>query len=60
MRHDVIERSEFAQINDKRFYFSEGILSLLYSHPYLEELNDFKQQKVRELKNIFWRKSKIF
>lgn len=35
MKHDVIERSEFAQINDKRFYFSEGNVSLLYSHPYL-------------------------
>ena len=27
MKHDVIEKSKFAQINAKRFYFFDGIVS---------------------------------
>ena len=45
MKHDVIEKSKFVQINDKIFYFSDGIVSLPFSHPYLSELNNFKEQK---------------
>ena len=29
----------------KRFYFSDGITSLPLSHPYLKDLNDYKEEK---------------
>ena len=29
---------QFGQLNDKRFYFSNGLISLPFGHPYLEEL----------------------
>ena len=33
---------QFGQLNDKRFYFSNGIISLPCGHPYLE---NFRQEK---------------
>ena len=35
---EEIEKAKFAQINDKRYYFSDGILSLTFSHPFLKEI----------------------
>ena len=35
---------EFGQLNFKIFYFSNGITSLPYSHPYLEELRKEKHK----------------
>ena len=43
MIFEEIEKSKFSQINNKRYYFSNGIVSLPYSHPYLKEI--FKRQK---------------
>ena len=33
---EEIEKSKFAQINNKRYYFSEGIVSLPFSHSILK------------------------
>ena len=37
------EKSKFAQINDKRYYFSDGIVSLPFSHPVLVKIVKFKR-----------------
>ena len=42
---------EFGQLNFKIFYFSNGIISLPYSHPYLEEL--------RKEKHKYWHTDKV-
>ena len=34
---EEIQKSKFAQINDKRYYFSDGIASLPFSHPSLKK-----------------------
>ena len=34
---------QFGQLNDKRFYFYNGIMSLPYGHPYLENLRQEKK-----------------
>ena len=34
---------QFGQLNDKRFYFSNGILLLPFGHPYLEDLRKDKK-----------------
>ena len=39
------EKSKLPQINDKRYYFSNRIVSLLFSHPFLKEIVDFKREK---------------
>ena len=44
-----IEKLKFAQINDKRYYFSDGIVSLPFSHPLLHEINQFKKEKKQKI-----------
>ena len=43
MIFEEIEKSKFSQINNKRYYFSNGIVCLPYSHPYLKEIVNFKR-----------------
>ena len=47
---------QFGQLNDKRFYFSNGILSLPFGHPYLEELRKEKN-KYRNIHNAIQSKN---
>ena len=42
MQMKLLSKVQFGQLNDKRFYFSNGIISLPYGHPYLEELGKKK------------------
>ena len=41
---EEIQKSKFSQINDKRYYFSDGIVSLPFSHPSLKTINDYKEK----------------
>ena len=34
---------KFAQLNDKQYYFSDGIVSLPFGHPSLEEIRNYKK-----------------
>ena len=34
---------KFAQLNDKRYHFSDGIVSLPFEHPSLEEIRNYKK-----------------
>ena len=43
----------FSQLNDKRFYFSDGIVSLPYGHQNLKEIDDFKKEKGQKNREIF-------
>ena len=45
MVFEQIEKSKFAQINDKRYYFSDRIVLLLSSHPFLHKINQLKEDK---------------
>ena len=49
---EEIEKSKFAQINGKRYYFSDGIVSLPFSHPYLHEIVQFKRDKKQTIKSF--------
>ena len=42
---EEIEKSTFVQINDKRYCFSDGIVSLFFSHLYLLDIVQFKRDK---------------
>ena len=50
---DETEKSKFVQINDKRYYFSDGIVSLSFSHPFLKEIVDFKREKNPKNRGVF-------
>ena len=49
---EKIEKSKFAQINDKRYYFSGGIVSLPFSYQYLHEIVQFKRDKKQEIESF--------
>ena len=42
---EEIKKLKFAQINDKRYYFSIGVVLLPFSHPFLLEIVKFKREK---------------
>ena len=50
-------KTKFSQLNDERFYFPDGIVSLPFHHPVLAEINEFKQKRAKELK-IFLEREK--
>ena len=39
-----VSKVQFGQLNNKRFYFSNDLISLPYGHPYLEELRKDKHK----------------
>ena len=57
----TITKSKFPQLNDKRFYFPDGILSLPYGHQSLQEVDEFKKQKGQKIEKYSWQeKEKLF
>ena len=50
----VVTKTKFSQLNDKRFYFPDGVLSLPYDHPSLSEMDNFKSQKGHKIEKYFW------
>ena len=59
MQKKTIVKSKFWQINDKRFYFPDGIVSLPLSHPSLKELNHYIQKRSKDRGIIMGRKTEI-
>ena len=43
-----IVKSKFSQLNNKRFYFSNAIVSLPFGHEALKDLDEFKKKKRAE------------
>ena len=41
----TVVKNEFSQLNDKRFYFPDGIVSLPFYHPLSSRINEFKQKR---------------
>ena len=54
-----VSKVQFGQLNDKRFYFSNGIVSLPYGHPYLENLRKQKD-KYRNIHKVVQTKKDKF
>ena len=47
-------KTKFSQLNDKRFYFADGVVSLPYGHPSLKEIDKFKKEKDQNIEKYFW------
>ena len=41
-----VNKAQFPTLNDKRYYFSDGIVSLPFGNPSLSELRDYKKPKI--------------
>ena len=50
----TVSKTKFSQLNDKRFYFLDGILSLPYGHQSLHEIDKFKKQKGQKIEKYIW------
>ena len=59
MQMKSVIKVQFGQLNNKRFYFSNGLISLPFGHPYLEELRKEKN-KYRAIHKIIQEKNTIF
>ena len=59
MQMKSVSKVEFGQLNDKRFYFSNGIVSLPYGHSLLENLRKHKD-KYRNIHNVIQTKKDKF
>ena len=44
MQMKAVSKVPFGQLNDKQFYFSNGLMSLPYGHPRLEDLRKEKKK----------------
>lgn len=49
-----IAKTKFSQLNDKRFYFPNGIVSLPFGHLSLKEVDKFKKNKGYRIEKYFW------
>ena len=49
-----IKKSKFSQLNDKRFYFPNAIVSLPFGHLVLCEIDKYKKDKGRRTEKYFW------
>ena len=54
MQKKKVMKSKFSQINDKRFYYVDGITSLPLCQPHLQGLIDIKTKKGQRVKRSFW------
>ena len=59
MMRMTVKKVQFASLNDKRYYFSDGIVSLPFGHPSLSELRDYKKLLLKMHTNIKEEKDKL-
>ena len=56
----MIKKKIFSQLNDKRFYFPNGIISLPFGHLYLKEIDEYKNEKGQRIEKYFWDEKENF
>ena len=55
----AVIKSTFSQLNKKRFYFPDGIISLPFGHKNLQEIDNFKKEKGQKMDKHFWEEKEI-
>ena len=59
MKMTSVNKVKFARLNDKRYYFSDGIVSLPFGHILLEKVRQYKKQLTKIHNQIENEKNKI-
>ena len=54
MVQTTVQKTKSSQLNDKRSYFPDWVLSLPYGHKALDEKDEFKKQKGQKIEKYFW------
>ena len=52
-------KTRFSQFNDKRFYFSNGVTSLLLFYPLLKDQAEYKKGKGQKTEKYFWYENEV-
>ena len=61
MTTHMIRKSKFSQLNNKRFYFPNAIVSLPFGHLTLCEIYEYKKNEGQRIEKYFWtEKEKLF
>ena len=60
MVKSAVTKNKFLLLNDKRFYFPDGLVSLPFYHPILAEIDNFKQKKGQKIKFFWEEKENLF
>ena len=47
-------KSKFSQLNEKRFYLLDRVVSLPFGYPNLKEIDEFKKEKGQKVEKYFW------
>ena len=55
-----IVKYKFSQLNEKRFYFPNAIISLPFGHQALNELDELKKNKGQRIENYFLQERRAF
>ena len=50
---ETVQKKMFSQLNDKRYYFQCGIVSLPFVHPHFRKINEFKWNKKQRIEILF-------
>ena len=51
----LIKKNKFSQLSDKRSYFANAIISLLFGHLTLNKIDECKKDKGRKIEKDFWK-----
>ena len=51
----LIKKNKFSQLNDKRSYFPNAIISLPFGHLTLNKIDEYKKDKGRKIEKYFWK-----
>ena len=54
MTTQKITKTKFSQLNDNRFYFANGIVSLPFGYLSLKEIDEYKKSKGQRIEKYFW------
>ena len=55
-----ITKSKFSQLNDKRFYLTNAIISLPFGHQVLNEIDEYKKKPRAKNRKIFFKGKRTF
>ena len=56
--HKIV-KTKFSQLNDKRFYFPNAIVSLPFGHSFLKDIDTFKKSKWQRIEYYFLKEKEI-
>ena len=59
VKKKTVTKCKFSQLNDKRFYFPDGIVSIPFGHPNLKEIDEFKRNKGQKIEKYFWEEKEV-